>query len=79
MVVAALPAVSSISLIVMLALILPDDGKDVQVCDAVVQTLLTTRDPIELQRAGILVDNLNCSVSRRAFPWLHDRVGVHPG
>jgi hypothetical protein len=42
-----------------------------QVCDALVQTLLTTRDTIELQRTGILVRELNCDVSRRAGPVLY--------
>jgi len=34
-------------------------------CDRAVETLLASRDPIELQRSGILIHELDCSVSRR--------------
>ena len=34
-------------------------------CDREVGVLLTARDPIELQRAGILVRELNCDVVHR--------------
>ena len=34
-------------------------------CDRAVEVLLTSRDPIELQRSGILIHELNCSISRR--------------
>ena len=34
-------------------------------CDRAVETLLTSRDPIELQRSGILIHELDCSISRR--------------
>ncbi len=33
--------------------------------DRAVDTLLTSRDPVELQRNGILIRALDCSVSRR--------------
>ena len=46
---------------------LPLDTKLVQKCDAVVETILTTHDPIELQRAGILVRALDCDVRRRVL------------
>ena len=36
-----------------------------QICDRVVSDLLTARDLVEVQRAGILVRELNCSVMRR--------------
>jgi hypothetical protein len=45
--------------------------KERQVCDALVQTLLTTRDAVELQRTEILVHELNCDVSHRAGPALY--------
>lgn len=35
------------------------------VCDEAVQTMLTTRDQIELERAMFLIDRLDCSVGRR--------------
>jgi hypothetical protein len=50
---------------------LSPSAKDRQVCDALVQTLLTTRDAIELQRTGILVREINCDVRRRAGPVLY--------
>ena len=34
-------------------------------CDRAVEMLLTSRDPIELQRSGILIHELDCSISRR--------------
>lgn len=34
-------------------------------CDRAVEVLLTSRDPIELQRSGILIHELNCGISRR--------------
>lgn len=34
-------------------------------CDRAVDVVLTSRDPVELQRSGILIRALDCSVSRR--------------
>jgi hypothetical protein len=34
-------------------------------CDQAVQTPLPTRDPVEWQRADLLIQHLNCSVSCR--------------
>ena len=34
-------------------------------CDRAVEALLTSRDPIELQRSCILIHDLDCSISRR--------------
>lgn len=34
-------------------------------CDRVVKTLLTSADLVEVTRAGIIVNRLNCSVGRR--------------
>ena len=34
-------------------------------CDRAVEILLTSRNPIELQRSGILIHELDCSISRR--------------
>ena len=50
-----------------------------QVCDALVQTLLTTRDAVELQRTEILVHELNCDVSHRAGPVLYRQLLVTTG
>jgi hypothetical protein len=36
-----------------------------EVCDRVVNQLFTTDDPIELQRAAIIIHELDCSVRRR--------------
>ena len=58
--------------------VLSPSTKDRQVCDALVQTLLTTRDTIELQRTGILVRELNCDVSRRAGPVLYRELVSDP-
>jgi hypothetical protein len=34
-------------------------------CDQAVSTLLTTTDQLELQRAGFIVRQLDCSITRR--------------
>jgi hypothetical protein len=41
-------------------------GKRPALCDQYVHTLLTTTDPVEVQRAIFLVNYLDCSVTRRA-------------
>ncbi len=45
------------------------------VCDRVVERLLTTRDPVELERSRILVNTLGCSVSDRMRNWPSNRAG----
>ena len=44
-------------------------------CDQVVERLLTTHDPVELERSRILVDTLDCSVSDRLSRWPTSRTG----
>lgn len=44
-------------------------------CDRVVERLLTTHDPIELERSRILVNTLDCSVSARLIRWQANRTG----
>lgn len=41
------------------------DRAATKTCDRAVEVLLTSRDPIELQRSGILIHELNCGSSRR--------------
>jgi hypothetical protein len=41
------------------------DDRARKLCDDAVHTVLTSHDPVELQRAGILIEGLNCSVTRR--------------
>jgi len=42
-----------------------DLGAARRACDRAVDMLLTSRDPVELQRSSILIRALDCSVSRR--------------
>ena len=44
-------------------------------CDRVVERLLTTHDPIELERSRILMNTLDCSVSDRLSRWPASRTG----
>lgn len=37
----------------------------VRACDRAVAALLESRDPVELQRAGLLIGHLRCDVERR--------------
>lgn len=39
--------------------------KQADACDRAVSTLLTTKDPIELQRISIVLDHMRCNVARR--------------
>jgi hypothetical protein len=40
-------------------------GKSRAVCDQAVDTLLHSKDPVEVTRAGFIVQRLECSISRR--------------
>ena len=56
--------------VVLLEFIIPDDispaySEQVKACDRAVDALLNSHDLVEVQRAGILIDNLDCSVARR--------------
>lgn len=44
-------------------------------CDWVVERLLTTHDPVELERSRILVNTLDCGVSDRLSRWPASRTG----
>ncbi len=44
-------------------------------CDRVVERLLTTHDPVELERSRILVHELDCGVSHRVNDWPPGRTG----
>ena len=41
------------------------DGKARSLCDVQVEALLNSKDLVEVTRAGIIVDRLNCSVRWR--------------
>jgi hypothetical protein len=70
----------AIGAVVYLALsALEPNAKEHKVCDALVQTLLTTRDAVELQRAGIFVRELDCDVSHRAGPVLYRQLVPQSG
>lgn len=43
----------------------PRDAAVTAKCDQAVAALLESRDPIELQRADILIRNLDCSIRKR--------------
>ena len=38
---------------------------EIAACDRAVNTLLSTEDPLELYRAGVLVQSMRCDVARR--------------
>ena len=52
---------------IVLFVVMPDntDRAARKTCDRAVEVLLTSRDPVELQRSGILIHELDCSISRR--------------
>ena len=41
------------------------DGKARALCDQMVERLLTTSEAVEVMRAGIIIERLNCSLRRR--------------
>jgi hypothetical protein len=38
---------------------------EMRLCDTAVSTVLSSTDPVELQRAGIIVRNLRCTIGLR--------------
>ena len=58
-------AVGACSLILLFDLFGTDLGAARRACDRAVEMLLTSRDPVELQRSGILIHELDCSIGRR--------------
>jgi hypothetical protein len=38
---------------------------EMRLCDKAVSTVLSSTDPVELQRAGIIVSNLRCTIGLR--------------
>jgi hypothetical protein len=54
------------ALIVMIELTFEPTAKERQACDQAVATVLTTKDPVELERAMFLVRELRrCSIGKR--------------
>ena len=53
-----------------------DDGAAGRLCDQAVAALLHSKDPVELQRAGIIIHELSCGISRRAEKGASEIVGL---
>ena len=53
------------SFVILLGLDLKPFPATRKACDRAVEMLLTSRDPVELQRSGILIHELDCSIGRR--------------
>jgi hypothetical protein len=53
------------ALIVMIDLAFEPTAKERQACDQAVGTVLTTKDPLELERAMFLVQQLRCGIGKR--------------
>ncbi len=50
------------------------------ICDRVVERLLTTHDPVELERSRILVSHFECHLTDRISKWSAERTGgLNPG
>ena len=39
--------------------------REIAACDQAVKLFLTTRDPIELQRATVMIETMRCDIGRR--------------
>jgi hypothetical protein len=50
---------------VVTALVAAPSMEERKLCDEMVSTVLTTTDPLELQRAMFLIRRLDCSIRRR--------------
>lgn len=68
----------SVGVVVALVFALGSDPAARRVCDAVVHTLLTTRDPLELRRADMLARDVRCDVARRAVRFLQNPTATQP-
>lgn len=60
-----LAVVSVVGLAVLSVLTLPGLGHSRAICDSAVATLMSTHDLVELQRAAVLIHELDCDISRR--------------
>jgi hypothetical protein len=52
------------SLIIIVATLTASDA-ETRLCDKAVSTVLSSTDPVELQRAGIIIRNLRCGIGLR--------------
>ena len=66
---------TSVAIVLLSGGIRQPDRKLRMACDHVVETLLSTHDPVELERARILVSALNCGVESRIDDWPSVRTG----
>ena len=46
------------------------DDVGTRLCDQAVAALLHSKDPVEVQRAGIIIHEVGCGISRRAGDWV---------
>jgi hypothetical protein len=57
-------AIPSAAAIVMIVRAFEPTAKERQACDQTVATVLTTKDPLELERAMFLVQQLRCGIGK---------------
>jgi hypothetical protein len=43
----------------------PSDDPEVRLCDQAVDTLLHSKDLVEVTRAGIIIQHVNCGIGKR--------------
>ena len=66
---------TSLAIVLLTGIVRLPDKRLHMACDHVVETLLTTHDPVELERARILVKVLDCDVENRIAGWSPGRTG----
>ena len=51
--------------VLVLAMPFPSEGPERRLCDRAVDALLHSKDLVEVQRAGIIIREVKCAISRR--------------
>jgi hypothetical protein len=60
-----LAVVGGAASVLVLAMAFPSEGPERRLCDRAVAGLLHSKDLVEVERAGIIIREVNCGISRR--------------
>ena len=58
-------AIIFVGSIIVIAVVPSATKAEIRLCDKAVSTLLSSTDPVELQRVGIIIRNLDCGIGLR--------------
>jgi hypothetical protein len=63
-----LAVVAGAASVAVLAMPFPSERAERQLCDRAVDALLRSKDLVEVERAGIIIREVNCGIRRRLTP-----------